>query len=63
MTNITNITNVINMTDEELLSWGRAKEQVTILENELLMRLEQKLEEEDDDDARGQSKEESQRIS
>ena len=63
MTNITNMTNVINMTDEELLSWGRAKEQVTILENELLMRLEQKLEEEDDDEARGQSKEESQRIS
>ena len=58
MTNITNMTNVMNMTDKELLSWGRAKEQVTILENELLMRLEQKLEEEDGYDARGQSKEE-----
>ena len=50
------MTNVMNMTDKELLSWGRAKEQVTILENELLMRLEQKLEEEDGYDARGQSK-------
>jgi len=58
MTNVTNMTNVMNMTDKELLSWGRAKEQVTILENELLMRLEQKLEEEDGYDARGQSKEE-----
>ena len=54
---------VIEMTDNELLRYGRSKSKVTILENELLIRLEQKLEEEDGNDARGKSKEESQRLS
>ena len=49
---------VIEMTDNELLRYGRSKSKVTILENELLIRLEQKLEEEDGNDARGQSKKE-----
>ena len=50
---------VIEMTDIELLRYGRSKSKVTILENELLIRLEQKLEDEDGDNARRKSKEES----
>lgn len=57
------MTDVMNMTDEELLHWGRGKEEVTILENELLIRLEQKLEEEYGYDARRQSKKEGQGLS
>ena len=57
------MTNTMFMTDIELLYYGRAQEKVTRLENELLIRLEQKLEEEDGNDARRKSKEESQRLS
>ena len=57
------MTDIMTMTDDELLRYGRSKSKVTILENELLIRLEQKLEEEDGNDARGKSKEESQRLS
>jgi len=57
------MTDIMTMTDNELLRYGRSKSKVTILENELLIRLEQKLEEEDGNDARRKSKEESQRIS
>ena len=57
------MTDIMTMTDSELLRYGRSKSKVTILENELLIRLEQKLEEEDGNDARGKSKEESQRLS
>jgi len=52
------MTDIMTMTDNELLRYGRSKSKVTILENELLIRLEQKLEEEDGNDARRQSKEE-----
>ena len=52
------MTDIMTMTDNELLRYGRSKSKVTILENELLIRLEQKLEEEDGNDARGQSKKE-----
>ena len=53
------MTDVIEMTDIELLHYGRKKSKVTILENELLIRLEQKLEEEDGDYTRGSCKEKS----
>ena len=55
--------NIMTMTDDELLRYGRSRSKVTILENELLIRLEQKLEGDNGNDARGKSKEESQRLS
>ena len=57
------MTDLMTMTDGELLAFGRNKEKVTMLENELLIRLEQKLEEEDGDNARRKSKEKSKRLS
>jgi len=57
------MTNTMTMTDNELLRYGRSKSKVTVLENELLIRLEQKLEDDNGHDARGKSKEESQRLS
>lgn len=57
------MTDIMTMTDDELLRYGRSKSKVTILENELLIRLEQKLEGDDGNDARGKSKEKGQRLS
>lgn len=57
------MTDIMTMTDSELLRYGRRKSKVTILENELLIRLEQKLEDDNGNDARGKSKEKSQRVS
>ena len=57
------MTDTMTMTDNELLRYGRSKSKVTILENELLIRLEQRLEDDNGHNARGKSKEESQRLS